>query len=147
MRKLSSKESEFCRQAIDCRQSNTSAYRIAYDKPDMESKSACSRASDLMQKPRIKKEIARLRRAIVKEFKMTIESLVEELEEARQLALNGDPESGTRPTASAAVSATMGKAKVCGLDKQVVDHVSSDNSMSPVKIIIESVEDNDYSDD
>ena len=32
-----------------------------------------------------------------------------------------------------AVAATMGKAKLLGLDKQVIDHQSSDGSMSPAK--------------
>ena len=36
------------------------------------------------------------------------------------------------PQASAAVGATMGKAKLLGLDKQIIDHRSADGSMSPV---------------
>lgn len=68
-------------------------------------------------------------------FEVTIHTVLAELEEARQLALNGHAETGARASAGAAVSATMGKAKVMGLDKQVVDHISSDGSMSQPTVI------------
>jgi phage terminase small subunit len=68
-------------------------------------------------------------------FDVTIHTVLAELEEARQLAMNGHAETGARANASAAVSAIMGKAKVMGLDKQIIDHVSSDGSMSPEKVL------------
>jgi hypothetical protein len=55
---------------------------------------------------------------------LTVEDLLRELEEARQLAISTE-------APAPAVSATMGKAKLLGLDKQVIDHQSSDGSMSP----------------
>jgi hypothetical protein len=48
------------------------------------------------------------------------------LEEARRIALGAET-----PQTSAAVSATMGKAKLVGLDKQILDMRSSDGSMTP----------------
>lgn len=51
---------------------------------------------------------------------ITVSSLLEELEEARKTALQAET-----PQSSAAVSATMGKAKLCGLDKQVIEHKGS----------------------
>ena len=49
---------------------------------------------------------------------MTVDDLIKELEEARQMG--ADTES-----ASAMVSATMGKAKLLGLDKQLIDITSN----------------------
>ena len=51
---------------------------------------------------------------------ITVSSLLDELEEARKTALEAET-----PQSSAAVSATMGKAKLCGLDKQVIEHQGS----------------------
>lgn len=51
---------------------------------------------------------------------VTVESLTEELEEARKAALGAE-----NPQCGAAVSATMGKAKLYGLDKQLVEHSGS----------------------
>lgn len=54
---------------------------------------------------------------------LTVGDLLAELEEARQAALGAE-----NPQSSAAVAATMGKAKILGLDKQIIDHRSSDGS-------------------
>lgn len=51
-------------------------------------------------------------------FMVTVESLLEELEEARTAALGA-----ATPQCGPAVAATMGKAKLCGLDKQIIEHV------------------------
>ena len=68
--------------------------------------------------------LAELRAPIIAKAQLTVEDLLAELEEARQLALQTE-------SAAPAVSATMGKAKLLGLDKQVIDHTSSDGSMTP----------------
>lgn len=61
--------------------------------------------------------VAELRAEAAKRHSVTVESLIIELEEARAIALAAET-----PQTSAAVSATMGKAKLCGLDKQVIEH-------------------------
>ena len=48
---------------------------------------------------------------------ITVKSLLDELDEARTVALGAE-----KPQTAAAVSATMGKAKLCGMDKQVIEH-------------------------
>ena len=58
-----------------------------------------------------------IRKEHSKRHNITVDSLLLELEEARQAAFEGE-----RPQVSAAVSATMGKAKLLGLDKQVIEH-------------------------
>ena len=50
-----------------------------------------------------------------------VDSLMLELEEARWLAL----------ATNVAASATMGKAKLAGLDNQIIDHTSSDGPLAP----------------
>ncbi|MDG6264490.1 terminase small subunit, partial [Glaesserella parasuis] len=59
--------------------------------------------------------------------KLTVDDLLDELEVAREKALE-------REQLSVAVSATMGKAKLLGLDKQVINHTSSDGSLRPTVI-------------
>lgn len=46
---------------------------------------------------------------------VTVESLIEELEEARQVGKEN-------ASAGPMVAATMGKAKLAGLDKQIIEH-------------------------
>lgn len=72
---------------------------------------------------------------VAEEAQITLKTLLEELEEARQAAQFGE-----RPQAAAMVAATMGKAKLLGLEAPAkVDHTSSDGSMSP-KAAIEVAE-------
>lgn len=63
---------------------------------------------------------------------VTVAGLLHELEEARCVAL-----SAFIPQTSAAIAATMGKAKLVGLDKQVVEHVGKDGS--PLNMIVNFV--------
>lgn len=90
---------------------------------------AKSKAYEYFKKPYVEKILKKHQDRAMKKHDITIEKLIVELEEARQLALLGAD--NARPSANAAVAATMGKAKICGLDKQVIDHISSDKSMSP----------------
>ena len=59
---------------------------------------------------------------------MTVDDLIEELEEARQAGFEFE-------SASAMVSATMGKAKLLGLDKQLIDITSNGDSINRPSII------------
>ncbi len=83
-------------------------------------------ASALLKRDTVNREIEKFRRKIEKRHMITIDQLIEELEEARRVALTAET-----PQSSAAISATMGKAKLCGLDRQIIDHQSSDGSMTP----------------
>lgn len=99
------------------------AYRQAYNskaKPETVHVRAC----ELQSNGKVKVRIQELKGEVVQRHRVTVDSLMEELEEARQLALATD-------APAPAVSATMGKAKLAGLDKQIIDHTSSDGSMSP----------------
>ena len=73
---------------------------------------------------------------------MTVDSLLVELEQARQIALGAET-----PQTAAAVSATLGKAKLVGLDKQILDLRSGDGSMTPQPTTIQIVAADDDSTD
>src|SRR5262249_49203080 len=65
-------------------------------------------ASVLLKNPKVKRRIGELATMAAKRHEITQDSLLEELEQARQAAL-------TNNQASAAVAASMGKAKLCGM--------------------------------
>jgi hypothetical protein len=83
--------------------------------------------------------IAELKAEIMEEIKpsliVTVESILEELEEARQVAIQGD-------NPNAMVSASMGKAKLSGLDKQVIE-IQAAEELTPWAAISSGVDKNE----
>jgi len=69
--------------------------------------------------------IAELRKEHREKHKLTVDDLLKELEDNRKAALEAEI-----VQSSAATAATMGKAKLLGLDKQIIDLKSSDGSMA-----------------
>jgi hypothetical protein len=106
--------------------SSAEAYRQAYKADRMKPNTIYQRAHDLLENGKVKVRIETIREAARERSKVTVDSLLVELEEARRIALGAET-----PQTSAAVSATMGKAKLVGLDKQILDMRSSDGSMTP----------------
>lgn len=100
------------------------AYRRSYNAGKMNTNALAVNASRLLDNANVALRIEELQKAIIVKHNITIESILAELEEARQLAM----ETGK---AGPAVQASMGKAKLVGLDKQIIDHTSSDGTMSP----------------
>lgn len=100
------------------------AYRRSYNAEKMNANALAVNASRLLDNANVALRIEDLKKAIIVKHNITIDSILAELEEARQLAM----ETGK---AGPAVQASMGKAKLVGLDKQIIDHTSSDGSMSP----------------
>ena len=90
----------------------TDAYRQAYDHNGNDA-TACRGAHDVLHRPTVDAYVAGLQAEHRTRHNVTVDRLTEELETARQLALQNK-------SASAAVSATMGKARLHGLlvDKQ-----------------------------
>lgn len=123
--KLTAKQEAFCLAYIETNNASE-AYRQAYSSSKMKPESVNESASRLLADVKITARVAELRKPIMQRHNVTVDSLVLELEEARQAALSAET-----PQSSAAVAATLGKAKICGLDKQVIDLMSSDGSMSP----------------
>ena len=79
--------------------------------------------SENLTKPDIAEAVDRYKLSIKKRHGITIESLLRELEEAREVALSAET-----PQSSAAIAATMGKAKLTGLDKHIVEVSGPDGS-------------------
>jgi phage terminase small subunit len=71
-----------------------------------------NRASELSKQDEILGRFSELQELALKSHGITIESLLKELDEARGIALSAET-----PQTSSAVSATMNKAKLVGLDK------------------------------
>ena len=92
------------------------AYRGAYNAERMKPETVHKRSGELIANGAVAGRIAQLRAEAAKAHRCTVDSLLRELEEARTVALSCET-----PQSSAAVAATMGKAKLCGLDKQLVE--------------------------
>lgn len=101
--------------------SATEAYAAAGYKGDRKA------ASNLWTKVDVKDRVTELQSKSVKKVEITVDSLASELEEARAMALK-------EKQTSAAVSATMGKAKLFGLG---VEHRRMSGTIQIVNITIE----------
>lgn len=113
MIRLTPKQEKFCLVYLETGNASE-AYRQAYDAKDMKPLTVARSAHELMGNPKIEGRLAELRAPIIAKAQLTVEDLLIELEEARQLALETE-----QP--SPAVTATMGKAKLLGLDKQIIE--------------------------
>lgn len=117
MSELTPKQEKFCQLYVETGNASD-AYRESYDSSNMKPESVNRKAKELLDNVKITARIGQLRERIVKKHNVTVDSLIEELEEARKLAFE-------TAQVSAAVSATMGKAKLCGLDKQVIEQTTT----------------------
>lgn len=115
MTTLTPKQEKFCQVAVETGNYNE-AYRQAYGQfNNMNTNSAKRQAVILSQQPEIAQEIDRLREAARERHSVSVDTVTLELEDARMVAMDGG-------NASAAVQASMGKAKLHGLlvDKQQI---------------------------
>lgn len=118
--KLTPKQEKFCQLYVEL--SNASeAYRQSYDADSMNENTVNREASALLDNHKVATRIEQIQKEHKKRHNITIDTLLLELEEARTAALTGE-----RIQSAAAVAATMGKAKLLGLDKQIVEHVGGD---------------------
>lgn len=93
------------------------AYRQSYSASKMKPEAIMVEASRLLANPIVALRVAELKAAHAKRHEITVDSLLAELDEARQVALMAD-----KPQSAAAVSATLGKAKLLGLLTDKVEH-------------------------
>jgi phage terminase small subunit len=119
MSKLTDKQEKFCHLVIELG-NNSEAYRQAYNAGKMKTETINRKAKELMDNGKITARLTELREPIIEKHNITVESLLKELEEARTCALTAET-----VQSSAAVSATMSKAKLLGMDKQIIDHTIS----------------------
>ena len=90
------------------------AYKRAYN-TQANANTINRKASQLLKHPEVIKLLADLQAIHRQRHTITIDHILQELEQSRLLALENIQ-------CSAAISATMGKAKLLGLDKQVIEH-------------------------
>lgn len=119
---LTIKQEKFCMVYVETGNASE-AYRQAYNAENMSNEAIWVESCRLLDHPSVSLKVKELKSGHAKRHELTIDDLVGELEEARQAALLAES-----PQSSAAVSATMGKAKLLGL---VVD--KSDVKISSVK--------------
>lgn len=112
---LTIKQEAFCQAYIETGNASE-AYRTAYAADKMKAEAIHVKASELLSNGKVSVRLKELQGEIKKRHNVTVDSLLAELEEARQKALSAET-----PQSSAAVAATMGKAKLTGLDKQIVE--------------------------
>lgn len=133
---LTQKQENFCLKYVETGNASE-AYRLSYNASKMKTESINNKAYELLKRVDIKAMVEEIRLNHAKRHQLTVDDLLEELEEARVAALTAET-----VQASAACGATMGKAKLLGLDKQIIDHQSSDGSMSPTRIELVAPDDN-----
>ena len=108
----------------------SNAYRMAYDVNENTSDNSISvEASKLRNNPKITLRILEMQELAQERHSITVDSLTDELENARKTA----QEAGQ---ASAMVAATMGKAKLHGLLTEKAEITSPDESMKPATIVL-----------
>ena len=123
--KLTIKQEAFARAYVETGNASE-AYRRAYNAENTKQEIVAVRACELLAHRKVSVMVQKLKDQVAERHAVTVDSLVNELEEARIAALTAES-----PQSAAAVSATMGKAKLMGLDKQILDLKSSDGSMTP----------------
>ena len=122
--KLTPKQEKFCYGYMETGNASE-AYRQSYNAEKMRPDTVNNKAYGLLQKGGIRARLDELRAEHKKRHEITVDTLVAELEEARKLAFETDK-------AAAAVSATMGKAKLLGL---VVDKQETAITQAPTIVV------------
>lgn len=126
---LTPKQENFCLAYLETGNASE-AYRRAYNAENMKPESINKRASELLDNGEVAGRLEELRAPIIAKAQLTVEDLLAELEEARQLAIETE-------APAPAVSATMGKAKLLGLDKQVLEHTGPGGApLLPTTIVL-----------
>ena len=123
---LTPKQESFCQLYIELGNASE-AYRQSYDADSMNENTVHVKASELLSNGKVSVRIEQIRSEHKKRHNITVDTLLLELEEARQAALSPMLE---KPQTAAAVSATMGKAKLLGLDKKIIDVTTNGESMN-----------------
>lgn len=133
-RPLTEKQEAFCRAFVETGNASE-AYRRSYDAKNMGQNTIAVKASEMLNKDNISVRLQQLREVHQKRHNVTVDSLVAELEEIKNVALSAET-----PQSSAAVAAVLGKAKLMGLDKQLVQLSGGlDNVNTNINITAEDV--------
>lgn len=120
---MTPKQEKFCQLYVELGNASE-AYRQAYDASKMQAPTVNVKASQLLAQDKISVRVAELKAQHAERHAMTVDDIAALLHEDRKFARDcGTP--------AAAVSATMGLAKLYGHLRDKVEHTSPDGSMSP----------------
>ena len=110
---LTIKQEKFCTVYIETGNASE-AYRQAYNSSNMKNETINRKAHEVLENGNVTARLDELRAKHAERHNITVSDLIKELEETKKVAL-----SAMIPQCSAAISATMGKAKLLGfLDKK-----------------------------
>lgn len=134
MADLTIKQEAFCQRYIETGNASE-AYRLSYNAAKMKPESVHVKACELLANVKVAVRVAELKEALAKRHQMTVADIAAMLSEDRDFARSLD-------TPAAAISATLGLAKLFGLLTDKHDHKSSDGSMTPSRIELVAPDDN-----
>lgn len=117
---LTAKQEKFC-QGVTKGLTYSDAYREAYNAEKMKAEVIQVRASELLKNGKVAVRVEELKKRALKRYDLTVDDIITELEEARELAKQTNQ-------SSTMVSASMGKAKLLGL---VTDNISAKITQTP----------------
>lgn len=106
---MTQRQAEFAKAYVEHEFDASAAYRHAYSTENMLPTSVNRKAHDVLHHPKVQKRIAELQARAMVRHDVTVDDLVRELDEARELAMT------STSSVSTAVQATMAKAKLLGL--------------------------------
>lgn len=124
---LTQKKIKFCHAYIETGNASQ-AYLDSHNVRTTNKKTITNKANALKNEECIKEYIQELQSDARESHGVTVESILVELEEARQMAIRTG-QAGAMSTAS------MGKAKILGLGKEVVEHKGDLTNLQPVIIV------------
>ena len=138
---LTPKQERFCQLYLELGNASE-AYRQVYAVLNSKPSTVHRRAKALLDHAKIRKHLTELKQQHQQRHQLSVDSLIAELEEARLAALS--PVKG-RIQVTAAIAATMGKARLVGLDKQVTELTGANGTALAVPVFhIVGVQPNDY---
>lgn len=117
---LTAKQEKFC-QGVARGLTYSDAYREAYSASSMKTETVNRKAKELIDNGKVAARINELKERALKRYDLTVDDIISELEEAREIAKE-------TKTSAAMVSASMGKAKLLGL---VTDNISAKITQAP----------------
>jgi phage terminase small subunit len=132
-KELTPKQERAALKFIECGD-KSEAYRSAYNTSKMKPETINRAAFELFENPKMAARIKELQAIHQKRHEVTVDTITEELDEARKLAIKTE-----QP--SAAVSASMGKAKIHGLVVEKNEHTGKDGGPIAVAAAIVDLKD------
>ena len=127
------KQERFCQLFIELGNASE-AYRQAFHAENMADSTIWVKACELKKTDKVTVRINEIQSQHRERHNMTVDDLIKELEEARQAGLEFE-------SASAMVAATMGKAKLLGLDKQLIDVTTNGQSINKPSLDVSKLSD------